>query len=83
MLRALEVHSRMPLVTPSEKTFCGTDVVYNTETYRILEPGLGYTVPTSSAKYETFAYYQVKVVFYSSNPIYQPRLQSLSAISVI
>jgi hypothetical protein len=74
---------RMPLVTPSEKTFCGTDVVYSTETYRILEPGLGYTVPTSSAKYETFAYYQVKVVFYSSEPIYQPRIQSLSAISVI
>ena len=74
---------RMPLVTPSEKTFCGTDVIYNTETYRLLEPRLGYKVAASSAKYETFAYYQVKVVFYSNNPLYQPSLKSLSAISVI
>jgi hypothetical protein len=74
---------KMPLVTPSEKTFCGTDVIYSTETYRILEPRLGYKVAASSAKYETFAYYQVKVVFYSNNPLYEPSLKSLSAISVI
>jgi hypothetical protein len=62
---------KMPLVTPSEKTFCGTDVIYSTETYRLLEPRLGYKVASSSAKYETFAYYQVKVVFYSNNPLYE------------
>lgn len=76
---------RMPLISPAQKTFAGTDnTVFFTETYRILEPELSYTVNTSDGgKYEDFAYYQIKVVFYSNNPIYQARIQSLSAISVI
>jgi len=76
---------KMPLVSPETKTFSGTDEIYSQETYRLLEPDLGYTVTTGNniAKYEDFATYQVKVVFYSGNPVYQPRLQSLSAISLI
>lgn len=75
----------MPLVSPTQKTFAGTDSsIYYTETYRMLEPNLGYTVSTTdSGKYESFAYYQVKVVFYSSNSVYQAKLSSLSAVSVI
>ena len=75
----------MPLISPAQKTFAGTDnTVFFTETYRILEPELSYTVNTSDGgTYEDFAYYQIKVVFYSNNPVYQARLQSLSAISLI
>jgi len=75
----------MPLISPTQKTFAGTDsTIYYTETYRMLEPDLGYTVSTTdSGKYESFAYYQVKVVFYSSNSVYQAKLASLSAVSVI
>lgn len=75
---------RMPLIAPTEKTFSGTDTtLYATETYRLLEPDLGYTVGSENAKYEDFATYQVKVVFYSNNPVYQAKLKSLSAISLI
>ena len=75
----------MPLINPDVKTFAGTDEVYSTETYRVLEPDLGYTAITNNdiAKYEDFGPYQVKVVFYSGNPIYQAKLKSLSAISLI
>lgn len=76
---------KMPLINPDVKTFAGTDEVYSTETYRVLEPDLGYTAITNNdiAKYEDFGTYQVKVVFYSGNPIYQAKLKSLSAISLI
>ena len=75
----------MPLVSPKEKTFTGTDsTTYFTETYRILEPELGYDVSVADGgKYETFGTYQVKVVFYSGNSVYQAKLSSLSAVSLI
>lgn len=76
---------KMPLVSPDVKTFSGTEEIFSTETYRIMEPDLGYTVTTGSivAKYEEFGVYQIKVVFYSNNPVYQAKLSSLSAISLI
>jgi hypothetical protein len=76
---------KMPLINPDVKTFAGTDEIYSTETYRVLEPDLGYTTTTNNdvAKYEDFGTYQVKVVFYSGNPVYQAKLKSLSAISLI
>ena len=75
----------MPLVSPDVKTFAGIEEVYSEEVYRILEPELGYTVDdgTTVAKFEDFATYQVKVVFYSNDPVYQAKLQSLSAVSLI
>jgi len=78
----------MPLVMPKSKTYAGTDEIFQEETYRILEPYLSYTgtSPTGTeitGKFDDFAYYQVKVVFYSSNPVYLPKLKSLSATSVI
>ena len=76
---------KMPLVDPDVKTFAGVEEVYSEEIYRILEPDLGYTVNdgTTVAKFEDFATYQVKVVFYSNDPVYQAKLQSLSAVSLI
>jgi hypothetical protein len=75
----------MPLLSPAQKSFAGTDqTAFTIETYRILEPDLGYSVSTTDGgKYEDFAYYQVKVVFYSNNSVYQARIASLSAVSVI
>jgi hypothetical protein len=78
----------MPLVLPKAKTYAGTEEKYQEETYRILDPLLSYiaTSPTGTAitgKFDDFAYYQIKVVFYSSNPVYLPKLKSISAISVI
>jgi hypothetical protein len=78
----------MPLVLPKAKTYAGTEEIYQEETYRILDPLLSYiaTSPTGTAitgKFDDFAFYQIKVVFYSSNPVYLPRLKSISAVSVI
>lgn len=78
----------MPLVLPKAKTYAGTEEIYQEETYRILDPLLSYigTSPTGTAitgNFDDFAFYQIKVVFYSSNPVYLPRLKSISAVSVI
>ncbi len=79
---------KMPLVYPVSKTFAGTSDTFSQETYRILEPNLEYTANAGpntniTANFEDFAYYQVKVVMYSSDPINVPRLKSLSATSLI
>jgi len=75
---------RMPLVDPKQKTFSGTADVFSLETYRLLDPVLSYTSPTdSTVTYENFGVYQIKIVFYSNNPVYTPKLKSISAISLI
>ena len=79
---------RMPLVYPKVKTFAGTGDAFALETYRLLEPNLEYSSNIAlnsniTANYKNFAYYQIKVVFYANNPVYVPRLKSISATSVI
>ena len=81
----------MPLVSPTAKSYAGTDdTVFTQETYRLLEPDLSYTVSanvasnvTVTSSYEDFAHYQVKVVFYASNPVYLPKIKKLVATSLI
>ena len=81
----------MPLVSPTDKSNAGTDdTVFTQETYRLLEPDLSYTVSanvasnvTVTSSYEDFAHYQVKVVFYASNPVYLPKIKKLVATSLI
>lgn len=82
---------KLPLHTPLQKTFVGTsDTQYNQETYRLLEPALSYKNTANiaanvavTAAYTDFAQYQIKVVFYSSNPIYLPKIKNLTATSVL
>ena len=82
---------KLPLHTPLQKTFVGaSDTQYNQETYRLLEPSLSYNNTANiaanvavTASYTDFAQYQIKVVFYSSNPIYLPKIKNLTATSVL
>lgn len=82
---------KMPLVAPSAKSFAGaSETKFSTETYKILEPGLAYSVTANAtsnasvtASYENFAHYQVKVVFYANNPVYIPKIKNLVATSVL
>ena len=75
----------MPLTFPGAKTYSGTKDIFNTEKYKILDPFLSYssTANELSAKFEDFATYQIKVVFYASDPLYPPKLKSLTAAAVI
>jgi len=78
----------MPLVQPAAKTYAGIDEdKFSTEIYKILEPSLNYTSNTDitsglTVNYDTFASYQVKVVFYASNSNFVPLIRNLSATSV-
>lgn len=82
---------KMPLVAPAVKSFAGTDATsFTTETYRLLEPSLTYTSNSNvqsniqiTSTYEDFSQYQVKIVFYSNNPAYLPKLKRLVATSVL
>jgi hypothetical protein len=82
---------RLPLVSPTAKSFAGTDdSSYTQEIYRILEPDLSYSVSANVASnvsvlgsYEDFAHYQIKVIFYANNPIYLPKIKKLVATSLI
>jgi hypothetical protein len=79
---------RMPLVQPAAKTYAGIDEnKFSTEIYKILEPNLNYTSNTDitsglTVNYDTFALYQIKVVFYASNSNFVPMIRNLSATSV-
>lgn len=83
---------KLPLVSPTSKSFAGTsDDVFTTETYRILEPELSYSYSANTfssnvltnSYFDTFAYYQVKIVFYANNPIYLPKIKNLIATSLL
>lgn len=79
---------KMPLVQPAAKTYSGIDEnKFSTEIYKILEPNLNYTSNTDitsglTVNYDTFASYQIKVVFYASNSNFVPLITNLSATSV-
>ena len=82
---------RMPLVAPAEKSFAGVSgTSFTTETYELLEPSLSYSNSANTSigigvasTYNNFAYYQIKVVFYASNPVYLPVIKNLVATSVL
>jgi hypothetical protein len=82
---------KMPLYAPQQKTYAGTsDSKFNQETYQLLEPLLSYTNAANiasnvaiTASYTDFAQYQIKVVFYSNDAIYLPKIKNLTATSVI
>ena len=82
---------KLPIVSPTAKSFAGTDDdTFVQEVYRLLEPDLSYTVTeklasgvSNTSTYEDFAHYQIKVVFYASNPIYLPKIKKLVATSLI
>jgi len=75
----------MPLTYPGAKTYSGTKDIFSTEKYKILDPYLSYSSTANglTAKFNDFAFYQIKVVFYASDPLYVPKLKSLSASAVI
>ena len=77
--------TKMPLTFPKEKTYSGTKDIFNTEKYKILDPFLSYSSTANglAAKFNDFATYQIKVVFYASDPLYPPKLKSLIAAAVI
>jgi hypothetical protein len=82
---------KLPLHLPKEKSYAGiSDTSYTQEVYRLLEPALSYNNVANvasnvavTATYSDFAQYQVKVVFYSNNPTYLPRIKNLTATSVL
>jgi hypothetical protein len=76
---------KMPLTFPGAKTYSGTKDIFSTEKYKILDPFLSYSSIANglSAKFDDFATYQIKVVFYASDPLYPPKLKSLIASAVI
>ena len=82
---------RLPLYSPANKSYAGvSDFKYTTETYRLLEPLLSYTNAANvasnvavTATYSDFAQYQVKIVFYSDNATYLPKIKNLVATSVL
>jgi hypothetical protein len=83
---------RLPLVSPTSKSFAGTsDDDFTTETYKLLEPELSYTYSANTfssnvltnSYFDTFAYYQVKIVFYASNPVYLPKIKNMIATSLL
>lgn len=78
-------YTRMPLTFPGAKTFSGTKDIFNTEKYKILDPFLSYSSTANglTAKFNDFATYQIKVVFYANDPLYTPKLRSLTAAAVI
>ena len=82
----------LPLVSPTEKSYAGTSSAYTQEVYRITEQGRGlipYTVSSTingvatDSTFDSFAYYQVKIVFYSNNPTYLPKIKNLIATSLL
>lgn len=81
----------MPLVSPSSKSFAGTDDdSFTQEIYRLLEPSLEYTVNKTIATgviepedHDDFAHYQIKIIFYASNPVYLPKIRKLVATSLL
>ena len=76
---------KMPLTFPGAKTYSGTKDIFSTEKYKILDPFLSYSSIANglTASFNDFAFYQIKVVFYASDPLYPPKLRYLSASALI
>lgn len=84
---------RIPLISPSTKTFAGNDnTVFYTETYKLLSPGFDYSpsvdlestaVDETTYVFTSFDYYQIKIVFYANDPAILPRIRNLIATSLL
>ena len=76
---------KMPLTFPGAKTYSGTKDIFSTEKYKILDPFLSYSSTANglTATFNDFSFYQIKVVFYASDPLYPPKLRYLSASALI
>jgi hypothetical protein len=69
------------------KQFVGySDTTYVTEYYQLLTPDLEYeglSLEGTPGLYKDFNRYMVKVVFYSNNPVYVPKIRNLFASACI
>lgn len=72
------------------KSFNGlSDLDFSSETYELLDPDLRYTTTISTGSgnitstYTDFDRYMIKVVFYSYNPPFIPKIKNLYATSVV
>lgn len=82
---------KVPLVSPISKSFAGnSELEFTNETYRLLYPSLTYSNTVNpgegnetASTYDTFAYYQIKILFYASNPVYLPKIRNLVAIALL
>ncbi len=81
---------KLPLVSNGGiKNYIGTsDTLYVTEKYKVLETdsaNLSYSADISGTvtSFTSFNRYQVKVVFYSDNYTYQPKIKNLIATAVL
>lgn len=83
---------KLPLSSPATKSFAGTsDEDFTTETYKTLDPELAYAYSANTfssnvlttSYFDTFAYYQIKIVFYASNPVYLPKIKNMIATSLL
>lgn len=84
----------LPLAPGQSKSFAGTDSTsFTKETYRLLDPDLSYfyngedlvnvSSETDDFSFNTFGYYQIKVVFYASDANYLPVIKNLTATAVL
>lgn len=83
----------VPLSSGQSKSFAGTDSsTFVRETYRLLDPELSYSYNAEDLinattqevfNFDTFGYYQIKVVFYASNPNYLPVIRNLTATALL
>jgi hypothetical protein len=84
----------LPLAPGQSKSFAGTDTSsFSKEIYRLLDPDLSYSyngeelatvsAATDDFSFDTFGYYQIKVVFYASNQNYLPIIKNLTATAVL
>ena len=78
---------RMKLVSNGGiKRFNGlSSIDYSNETYELLDPDLEYTSTTGSvtSSFKNFNRYAIKIVFYSYNSPYIPKIKNLYATSVV
>lgn len=80
---------RLPLVQPAKKEISGSaGSVYFNETYRSLDMSYSTTSNNISnvaitSNYTDFSSYQIKVVFYASNPTLIPKIKNLIATSLL
>lgn len=84
----------LPLITGQSKSYAGTSSEsYTRETYRLLEPTLAYSYDAASLidsasagstfTFNTFAYYQIKVVYYATDANYLPVIKNLTATALL
>ena len=80
---------KMPLVSPTQKTYAGSTLKFEEEIYALYSPNLKYEKEISIAdkltkkSFDTFISYQIKIVFYSGSPGYVTTIKDLVATAVL